>query len=169
MNQQSVRVGLFQDASAASRAIQELLRSGIKEDAISAISKDEKTVESLGLRQREPGSEQAGLTAAAAGSAVGASVASAGATATMLMVGSAGLWVVGPFALLGGGIVGALVGAMSSRGIEEEASNFYQSEVSRGKILVAVKPASDEETFVLPLAEKVFAATGAQTFQLPRS
>ena len=165
----TVRVGIFETAGGAERAVKELLKNGVREESISAISSNKDAIAQLGLHQKEPGTENAGLTAAAVGSAVGASAATVGAGATMLMLGAAATWVVGPFALLGGGVIGALVGAMTSRGIEEESADFYQSEVARGKILIAVKPDPSEEAVILPLAEKILSNAGAQPLELPRS
>ncbi|MEX0713629.1 MAG: hypothetical protein WD278_14825, partial [Pirellulales bacterium] len=66
-----------------------------------------------------------------------------------------------------GGVVGGLVGAMMTRGVEKELADYYDQAVLKGRILVAAEVAGDEENASLAEAERVFREAGAEPVSLP--
>ena len=52
-----------------------------------------------------------------------------------------------------GGVAGGLVGAMMTRGVEKEMANFYNQEVTAGKILVGAEDHGPQQCRRLASAE----------------
>jgi hypothetical protein len=163
---QPIRVGIFATVSAAERAVQDLLSIGFSADQITVVCSDP---------QKERNFEQfhhqdpAGTTTpakAVAGGAIGAALGGltilAGASATggtaLLAAGGAVAWT--------GGVLGGLIGAMMSRGVERELANFYDQEVQRGQLLVAVEDHGDNAKHRLQEAEQILADAGAEPMPL---
>jgi len=69
-------------------------------------------------------------------------------------------------AVIGGGTAGSFVGAMTSRGVEPEAADFYDQSLERGRLLVVVEEHGDASTEDLAVAEKIFAENGATPIPL---
>jgi len=65
-----------------------------------------------------------------------------------------------------GGIVGGLIGAMMTRGVEDELANFYDQAVVRGKILVAAEDRSERGPQTLAAAARVLEEAGAEPMPL---
>ena len=168
INEQRVRVGVFNRLASADLAVAELLEAGIPADAISVIcptcAKDDfepfKKVEPAGAH-----TPRAAATGSAIGGVLGGLVAAVGLVAT----GGTGLLIVGP--LLGGmatgGVVGGFIGAMTTRGIETEIANFYDQALRKGSILVAVEAPHDHDPLLVE-AERVFADVGSEPLPLPK-
>ena len=68
-----------------------------------------------------------------------------------------------------GGVIGSFVGAMATRGLEKEISDFYSQSLSDGQILLAVECHEDEgdvETN-LAVAEHIFEELHRESVSLP--
>jgi ABC-type xylose transport system permease subunit len=100
------------------------------------------------------------------GSAVGAAILGA-TTATLgsmisldaaAAMGGAGLWT--------GTIFGGFVGAMMSRGTENELADFYSQAVEKGRILVAAEVHGPEADARLARAAAILAEKGAEALPL---
>ena len=161
-----IRVGIFATVPAAETAVQDLLAAGFTSEQITVVCSDP---------QKERNFEQfhhqdpAGTTTPAkaiAGGAIGAALGGltilAGAAATggtaLLAAGGAVAWT--------GGVLGGLIGAMMSRGVERELANFYDQEVQRGQLLVAVEDQSEDAKHRLSEADQILADAGAEPMPL---
>ena len=102
--------------------------------------------------------------AAAAGGAIGAALAgivvAAGAT-----TGGVAILAVGGLSMLTAGVVGGLIGAMMTRGVEKEVAEYYSQAVQEGKILVAVD-IPDADPASLARAEQLLSDAGAEPLAL---
>jgi hypothetical protein len=160
------RAGVFSTVPQAKEAVAALLAEGFSVDQITVVCSDE--VKERHFREFEH-TEPAGTNtpaAAAVGSAVGAAVMGA-ATATLgslfsvdaaAAMGGAGLWT--------GTIFGGFVGAMLSRGTENELANFYNQALQEGRILVAAESHGPEAEVQLARAAAVLAEKGADPLPL---
>ena len=86
-----------------------------------------------------------------------ASVATGG--VALLMAGGLAMWT--------GGVVGGLVGAMMTRGVEKELANFYNQAVTDGKILVAAEQEDPARHAMLDDADAIFTRHGVHPVELP--
>ena len=80
--------------------------------------------------------------AVAVGSAIGAVLGGLTAVIGTVATGGIGLLAAGGASAWAGGIVGGLIGAMMTRGVEKELADYYDQAVVRGKILVAAEDRS---------------------------
>jgi hypothetical protein len=139
----STVVGVFQDRSAAQKAVAELRRRGFREDQLGVVARDERG-DVVTETAAETGSKagEGAATGVIAGAGVGALWA--------LGIVTLGLPAVGPaiaggiFASLlasaaGTAVVGGLIGALIGLGIPEEEARYYESEVHGGRTLVTVQ------------------------------
>lgn len=160
------RVGVFSSVELAEETVRDLLAAGFTVEQITVICSDE--VKERHFRAFEH-TEPAGTNtpgAAAVGSAVGATVVGV-ATATLgsliswdaaAAMGGAGLWT--------GTIFGGFVGAMMSRGTENELADFYSQALQEGKILVAAESHGPEAELDLARAAAILAEKGAEPLPL---
>ena len=81
-------------------------------------------------------------------------------------LGGAALIAIGGIALWGGGVVGGLVGAMMTRGVEKELANFYNQAVEQGKILVAAEQHELARHSMLDRASEIFIKHDAESLPL---
>ncbi|MBL8828023.1 MAG: hypothetical protein JNM18_13680 [Planctomycetaceae bacterium] len=86
---------------------------------------------------------------------------------SIVLTGGASLLVTGGLALWAGGVVGGLVGAMMTRGVEKEVADYYDQALTEHKILVAAEVHGEHAEESLVKAERAFAAAGAQPVELP--
>ena len=63
-------------------------------------------------------------------------------------------------AIVSGGIAGSFLGAMTSRGVDKEAADFYDQVVETGKLLVVVEDHSEKANENLRIAEGIFSDSG---------
>jgi len=162
-----IRVGIFSSIDDADHAVAALLESGFSAEEITVVCSN-KAIE--GHYHRFEHQEPAGSHTAAgvtAGSAIGAALGGLTAIAGAAATGGVGLLVAGAFALTTGGIVGGFIGAMATRGVDNELSNFYDQAVTRGKILVAAEDHSEVQRQRLAGAERILAESGAEPMALP--
>ena len=150
-------IGVFDNPAAARRAVDALHASSLKLDDVSVLSRtDERTKAVSGGKEDVSAGE---------GAAVGAVWGGLVGLAALLIPG------VGPFIALGalgaaltGAITGAVVGGITAAlvdfsGIPEDEARAYETMVTEGKTLVAVK-ARDEDSAE---ARRILTSTGAET------
>ncbi|MGD9724179.1 MAG: hypothetical protein AB7O59_23175 [Pirellulales bacterium] len=164
--QKPLRAGVFETVAEADRVVAELLAAGFTVDQITVVCSAVAVQRHFqAFEHQDPAGAHtpaAALTGGAIGAALGGLVAVAGA----VTVGGAALLVAGGLALWTGGVLGGLVGAMMTRGMERELANFYDQEVSRGRILVAVEVTDPQRQTMLEKASAIFREHGAQSLPL---
>jgi predicted ABC-type sugar transport system permease subunit len=83
-----------------------------------------------------------------------------------LTVGDPSLAVAGGTAAVTGGLLGSLVGAMVSRGQEQELANYVDQSTMMGDIIVAVELHGDDAEARLEQAAQVLQQAGARPVPL---
>ena len=161
---QPIEVGVFESYRAAEHAVAALAASGFPKEAISVICPTCSAEQFPRAERMDPaGAHTPG--AAAAGGVVGGLLGGLAAVVGIAVTGGMGLFAVGP--LLGatatGGVAGAFVGAMLTRGFEPEIANFYDQALQKGQILVA---ADTRQGPGREAAEKALAGAGAMPLAL---
>jgi hypothetical protein len=159
------RAGVFGMVDRAEEAVTDLLASGFTVEQITVVCSDE--FKERYFREFEH-AQPAGTNtpaAAAIGGAVGAALGGISTAAASIAtgldaaaIGGAGLWT--------GGVLGGFIGAMMTRGTENELSNFYQQGVPEGKILVAAEAHGPEAEAMLARASAILAEKGAEPLSL---
>lgn len=143
----STVVGVFEDQSAAQKAVAELRRAGFAEDHIGVVRRD--TQGAAARQDIETGDATSNVgTGAATGAIAGAGVGALWALGIVTL----GLPAVGP--VVAGGILasilasaagtavaGGIVGALVGLGIPEEQAQAYESEFHAGRTIVTVQTA----------------------------
>jgi hypothetical protein len=159
--QMPVRVGVFDLYDVAEMAVQGLVDAGFDPEQITVVCSERAGREKFPDVDAEPPAGATMPERAVVGGAIGALLGGLGAT---LLVTSGGLVLLGAGAMLffTGASTGSFVGAMTSRGVEKEVANFYDQELEKGQILVAVTGKEHLEE-----AERVFAELGTRPFALP--
>lgn len=161
------RAGIFDTVEETQRVVRELLDFGFTEQQITVIcSDDTKERYFRRFKHQDPAGAHA-PAAAAAGGLIGAALTGTTAAVAAVTTGGTALFALGPLIAGTGGIVGGLVGAMMTRGIEKEAANFYDQEVAAGKLLVAVEYHGDDEELWLAKASEILVEAGAKSLPLP--
>lgn len=166
-----VRVAVFERLQRADAAVAALCAAGFPTDRISVVCPEERAHEfAAPVEARAPAGSHAAegvLGGGAIGAVLGGLAAAVGLTAS----GGMGLLVVGPLvgASGAGAVAGGLVGAMASRGLEPDLADFYDQEIGRGRVLVAVDTTPAKGVPPAARADEVFAAAGARALDLPRS
>lgn len=161
-----IRVGVFNTIRAADCAVDKLLRTGFTKEQISVVCSDQtKEAHFRRFEHEEPaGSYTPG--AVAAGGAIGAALGGLTVLAGAVTTGGLALLAAGGLAAWTGGVVGGLVGAMMTRGVENEIANYYDQAVTAGKILVAAEDHSEAQRQSLARAEQIMAECGAEPLAL---
>jgi hypothetical protein len=145
-------VGMFNDGESAEHAYNALRDRGYNTKDINLVMTDETRKKYYAHGKTELGTKA--MAGAGTGSAIGATVgAVAGVLAaigTTILVPGLGLVIAGPIAgaLAGagaGGITGGIIGALVGSGISEERARVYESGIKKGKIMIAVRPRTDED------------------------
>lgn len=161
-----IRAGVFTTLTGTRRAIRELLEVGFTKDEITVVCSDEaKERHFREFEHQKPAGSRTPL-AAAAGSALGASLGGI-ALAAGFATGGVPLIVIGSAGLMTGTLLGGFLGAMLTRGVEKEIANFYDQEVSRGNLLVAVECHRPTSDVLLTKAEAILSQAGAEPLPLP--
>jgi hypothetical protein len=166
-NDKPVRVAVFDRIYKAEQAVETLLLEGFQRDQISVICSDPaKQKYFKGLE-----GEQAGDSAprrATIGGVIGASLGGLATVAALATTGGMAVVAAGHFvaSLAMGGIAGGFIGAMTSRGLDKEAAEYYEQSVEKGKILVVVEDSGDDGPRKLRAAEKRFVQAGAEPVSL---
>jgi hypothetical protein len=163
-----VRIAVFDQLSKADVVVQRLIDAGFSKDHITVVYPHSNSEQVEGVQVEEPAGSHApaaAISGGAIGALLGGFVAFAGAAAT----GGLSLLAIGPLVLGAGGgaVTGGLVGAMMSRGFDNEIANFYDQALQRGQILVSVEDEGPNSQERLALAEQIFAGAGAEPLSLP--
>ncbi|MES2286799.1 MAG: general stress protein [Bacteroidota bacterium] len=145
-------IEIFKDQDSADKAIKALETKGYTKDEINIITSDV-TRDKYFKDGKTVNAENQTLKGAGAGSAIGLTLGAL--IGGILAVGSVvipgvGLIVAGPLAaaLAGAGagsLTGGLVGALTGWGVSEVKAKKYEKAIKEGKIVVAVRPHSDED------------------------
>lgn len=161
-----IRVGIFSSIDEADHAVAGLLDAGFTAEEITVVCSD-RAIEDRYVRfehQSPAGSHTvAGVTI---GGAIGAALGGLTTIAGLATSGGVGLLVAGAFGTWMGGVVGGFIGAMTTRGVEKELANFYDQEVTRGKILVAAEDHTEAQRQRLAVATRILADAGAEPMAL---
>ena len=166
--QRPLRIGIFDTVTAADAAVTDLFAAGFDKAHITVICSEAAIQDHFKQFEHQDPAGTNTPGAALAGGACGASLAAiaAVALASFATMGGAALIATGGIALWGGSVVGGLVGAMMSRGVEKELANFYDQAVTRGKILVAAEQDDPAQQQMLVRASEIFNKHGVESMPL---
>jgi hypothetical protein len=165
----AIRVAVFGTLGQADQAVLGLMQAGFGKDQISVLCSDKFTEAHFREFEHQHVAGTYTPAAAAAGGTIGALLGGLTAVAGFVATGGIGLLAAGGLAAWSGGIAGGLIGAMLTRGVERELADFYDQEVTRGKILVAVEEAKNHLDPPLDAAEEIFQHAGAEPMELTPS
>lgn len=164
-----LRVGVFDSVENVRTAVTGLLAAGFTSDQITVVCSDEQKIAAFQqFEHQHPAGTSTPLLASAGGvigatvsgiAALGGAMASGGDPGLLMASGGLATWT--------GGIVGGLVGAMMSRGVEKELANYYDQAVQDGKIVVAAEDTSEHSAEHLHEAERILAEAGSEPLALP--
>lgn len=161
-----IRVGVFSTIRAADCAVDNLLKAGFTRDQISVICSDRATEDHFHAFEHEEPAGSHTATAVGVGGAIGAALGGLTVLAGTAATGGLALLAAGGLAAWTGGVVGGLVGAMMTRGVEHEAANYYDQAVTAGKILVAAEDQSEAQRQMLTRADQILIECGAEPLAL---
>ena len=160
-------VGIFGTLAIAESAVKGLGDLGLTPHEITVISSSDVVKHYFDVYQPEADPEDwkgAAMLGGSAGTLFG------GLAAATAVITGAGIPLVaagGLAGLLTGGIVGGLTGAMTERGFETEAADYYQLAVADGKTLVAVDLGDlSEGERLREDVESILEASGAEPIEL---
>jgi len=159
---QPIRVGVYSTIADADKAVDGLVKLGFTKDHITVIcSEDWKVAHFREFRHEDPSGMHT-PAASAIGGAIGAVLGGMSAVIGTVATGGIGLLAAGGAAAWAGGIVGGLIGAMMTRGLEKELADYYDQAVVRGRILVAAEDRSPGGQQRLAAAARMLEEAGAE-------
>jgi outer membrane lipoprotein SlyB len=163
-------VGVFSTLADAESAVQGLEKAGLTTSEITVISSNDVVKQYFQQYKPDVDAEDwkgAAMLGGSAGALFG------GLAAATAVVTGAGIPLVAAGGLAGfltGGIVGSLAGAMTERGFETEAADYYELAVSDGKTLVAVDLTSHPDADSTRAAIlRVLESAGAEPVELSKN
>jgi outer membrane lipoprotein SlyB len=159
------RAGVFNTVDQAKRAVDALLEAGFTTQHITVVCSDEMKEQHF---ERFENVKPAGTNTpanAAIGSAVGATIGGLGTAAAGFATGMDPVILSAP-GIWGGGVFGGFLGAMITRGEENELADFYEQAVMRGQILVAAEAHGPDAEIDLARASAVLEHCGADPLPL---
>jgi uncharacterized protein YcfJ len=158
-----VRAGVFRKIDRADQAIAELVKAGFPKEDVTVICPTCTEERFEPYQRREPAGTKVPV-AIVEGGAIGALLGGLGAIA------GTGLLVAGTLLAGFGAIAGGFIGAMLTRGVERETTNFYDQSLRRGDILVAVEVERSAPDAAARLAEveRILSRAGAEPIPLPK-
>lgn len=162
-----IRVGVYLTLRTADCAVDNLLKAGFSREQISVICSNQTVEDHFRAFEHEQPAGSHTAAAVGVGGAIGAVLGGLTVLAGAVTTAGLGLLAAGGLAAWTGGIVGGLVGAMMTRGVEHELADYYDQAVSAGKILVAVEDHSEAQRQRLARAEEILAGCGAEPVSLP--
>lgn len=162
-----LRVGVFAAIDDARLAVERLLDAGFSTAQITVVCSDDTKEQYFRAFEHQHPAGTNTPVAAIAGGTLGALLAGATVVAAAGVTGGVALLAAGGISAWAGGVVGGLVGAMMTRGVEKELANYYNQAVIEGKLLVAAEAAGPGAAAMLTRAETIFADTGAEPLALP--
>jgi len=152
--------GIFSDATAAERAVQQLIEGHFSSDEISIVVSDREGAHREDV-EHDTGVAEGATTGAAVGSILGAIGGSLVATSVIvapeLVIFAAGPLVAAVKGAVAGAAVGLEVGALAGLGFWKDEAHIHAEALKQGGIVLAV-PAAHEHAEV---ARKVFTEAGA--------
>lgn len=159
----TLRAGTFDSVNAAKDAIHQLLDAGFTHDDISVICHDEARSQHFPEWAKE---ETSGGQADKAMDMAGAGMLGLGGAAVLatLLSGGGALFAIGAFSGLAAG--GTFAALMATRGLGNEATDYYEQAVESGKLLVTVEAKGDDAQQRLDEAGRILNDAGAQSFEL---
>lgn len=163
-----LRAGVFATVPQADQVIQHLLSAGFGADEITVICSENADKRHFSEFQHQQPAGTYTPLAATTGAVIGAAVGGVAAVAGVLTTGGIGVLASAGLATWSGGVVGGLIGAMMTRGVERELANFYDQAVTEGKIVVAVEAKGGDRFTRLNHADKIIADGGAEPMPLPK-
>lgn len=153
--QQSVRAGVFADMATADRAVVKLLANGFPTEQITVVCAGESNERHY--RHFEKPNQTVPINGeVATGATLGAAAGGLAAIAIGLASGAVPLVIAGAAGMAGGGGMGGFMGAMMSKGVEDEFSRFFQDQLDAGRIIIVVDDHGPECEARLALASKIF-------------
>lgn len=161
-----IRVGVFSTMRAADCAVENLLNAGFTRDQITVVCSDRAKEEHFREFEHEEPAGSYTPAAVAVGGAIGAALGGLTVLAGAVTTAGLGLLAAGGLAAWTGGIVGGLVGAMMTRGVERELADYYDQAVTAGKILVAAEDHSEGQRQRLARADQILCECGAEPVAL---
>lgn len=162
----SVRVGVFSNIRDADVVVGRLHTAGFRNDQITVVCPTCISQDAGDHQDRSPPGDGTPM-AAVGGGAIGAVLGGLAAVAG-IAVGGGGVLVAGAMvqAAGGGAVLGGFIGAMLTRGNENEVTDFYGQSLQDGKVLVSVDASGDDEPRDLATAERIIRDGGAEPMEL---
>lgn len=161
-----IKAGIFSDPDHVEDALSKLKEGGFSYSEITvvtAVSEHQERFSSF-LGRSHAGSDVENKSLARAGAA-GLGLGGAAALTTLITTGGASVFVIGAFS--GIALVGTFVALMMTRGIEKETADFFDQELDKGNILVAVEVHGDDAEQRLHQAEGILKEAGSKPISLP--
>jgi len=165
--ERSIRVGVYGTVAAADAAVHGLTAAGFARDEITVMCSDQTKERHFQQFEHQQPAGTHTPSAATAGSVIGAAIGGLAAVAGLLTTGGLAILAAGGLAAWTGGVVGGLVGAMMTRGVEKELADFYDQALTAGNILVAVDTGDPPDLPRLNQAERILLDAGAEPIALP--
>ncbi|HEY4261213.1 MAG TPA: hypothetical protein VGM98_13695 [Schlesneria sp.] len=158
--QQSLRAGVYADMPSAERAVVKLLASGFEKEQVSVVCSGE--ARDRHFRQfDQPNHTGISLNGeVATGASIGAAVGGLAAIAFGLVSGAVPLIIAGAAGVAGGSGMGGFMGAMMSKGVEDEFSRFYHDQLAAGNLVVVAEDHGPDCETKLAHASEIFTETG---------
>jgi outer membrane lipoprotein SlyB len=163
------RVGVFNTVAEADAAVDDLLAAGFTVPQITIVCSEEAVKRHFAEYEHQDPAGTDTPAAAVTGGIFGAALGGLVAVAGAFTMGGAALLMAGGLALWTGGVVGGLIGAMMTRGVEKELANYYDQSLTQGKILVAAEEEDPSRQAMLARAVEIFKRHGVQPVSLPES
>ena len=145
-------VAVFKSRLAAEQALSQLESAGLKGDQISVVMTDAARGSHFALRESSKVDE--GVAAGAGLGGLAGAVLGAIISSSVLVIPGLNLVVTGALAaslagLGAGAVAGGLVGGLVGAGIPEHEAKFYEEEVKKGNVLIAVSAENDTQKDVV--------------------
>ncbi len=157
--QQSVRAGVFSDIESADRAVIKLLANEFQTDQITVVCAGEQNEHHY--RHFEKPNHTLPIDGeVATGATLGAAAGGIAAIAIGLASGAVPLIIAGAAGIAGGSTMGGFMGAMMSRGVETEFSQFFHDQLEAGHIVVVVSDHGPNCETRLAEASEIFHEAG---------
>jgi hypothetical protein len=161
-----IRAGVFGDPDHVENALSRLKENGFSIEEVSVVTTVPEHQERFSsfLEQSHAGTDVENKSLARAGAA-GLGLGGAAALTTLVTTSGATVLVLGAFS--GVALLGTFVALMMTRGVERETADFFDQELDKGNILVAVEIHGDDVEQRLQLAEDILQQAGSKPIELP--
>ena len=160
--------GVYSSIDKAKQAVHGLLQAGFRPAQITVICSDQTKEQHFREFEHEQPAGSQTAEAALKGGTIGGALGGFTAIASAPAFAGLALWIAGPIAAVigAGAVLGGLVGAMMTRGVEKELANYYQQAVVEGRILVAAEHAGPGHQAAMSRAAQVLGEAGAEPLPL---